>query len=477
MPRASRHRSRRRRPLRRPAAGRRGTFTGWRADPPTRHGSVRGTAALARVYSAGMTSFDSLALATRQLKSDRAKTARFPGLFERKVRRMSTSPLAFLRGAAPLFYTLLHERPELALGPDGEGWLTGDMHLENFGAYRPDPRSFGEPKTKKEKRDQLAVFDLNDFDDAIVGPFRFDVLRLTTSLILAGRELGADGVRVLELCEALLGAYVKAAFGPSRLPDAPKPVRLLVEQVRTRSRKELLDGRTRTLREERSFRRDDPNRYRALSKSIERQVPAAFARYIESLKVADRPEDARALDVLDCALRIAGTGSLGGLRIAVLTRGKGGPGGAWIFDMKEQGDPSAAILVGKPKMDPALRVVAALRANLEHPPRMLGATRLGGASMFVRRLAPQEDKLALHRINRYGDWVPAIHHEDLGALASYLGALLGRAHRRGAKVRPKRPWTSSECASIVDRAIVVAGIHEAMYLAICKIERRLLARG
>jgi uncharacterized protein (DUF2252 family) len=423
-----------------------------------------------------MIPFDPLALAARQLESDREKTARFPGLFERKVRRMSTSPLAFLRGAAPLFYTLLVERPELALGPDGEGWLTGDMHLENFGAYRPDPQSFGEATTKKEKRDRLATFDLNDFDDAIVGPFRFDVLRLTTSLILGGRELGADGVRVLELCDALLGAYVKAAFAPSRLPEAPVPVRSLMEQVRTRSKKKLLDGRTHVERGERRFVRGDPDRYRELPKAIQREVPQAFARYVASLRPADRPEEPGALEVLDCALRVAGTGSLGGLRIAVLVCRKGERDGGWIFDMKEQGDPSAAPLVGQLDMDPALRVVTALRASLAHPPRMLGTTRLGGTSMFVRRLAPQEDKLALHRINRHGDVEPAIHHEDLGPLSSYLGALLGKAHRRGARVRPKKPWNAGERARIVDHAIVIAGIHEAMYLAICKIERGLLAR-
>src|SRR6202041_2803849 len=140
---------------------------------------------------------------------DRQKTAPFRGLFERKLRRMSASPLAFLRGAAPLFYLILAEPPFLAEGPEGEGWLTGDMHLENFGAYRPDPHSFG----KGDDGDRRATFDLNDFDDAIVGPLRFDVLRLTTSLILGGRELGADGVMTLELCDRLLDAYARAAFG------------------------------------------------------------------------------------------------------------------------------------------------------------------------------------------------------------------------------------------------------------------------
>ena len=85
-----------------------------------------------------MLAFDPVLLAKRQLAGDRAKTARFPGLYERKIARMSASPLAFLRGAAPLFYEILSKRPDLARGPAGEGWLTGDLHLENFGAYRPD---------------------------------------------------------------------------------------------------------------------------------------------------------------------------------------------------------------------------------------------------------------------------------------------------------------------------------------------------
>src|SRR5580658_1810095 len=314
-----------------------------------------------------MMPFDPLELAKQQLASDRARTASFPGLFERKLERMSLSPLAFLRGAAPLFYRLLTLRPQLADGPDGEGWLTGDMHLENFGAYRPDPYTFGTAKARREGR---AIFDLNDFDEAIVGPFRLDVLRLTTSLILGGRELGADGVRVLELCDALLEAYAQAAFGRPRMPPPSLPVRALIEQVLARSGKALLAGRTRVDGKERRFLVDQPDgRYRRLPKAIHDEVPRAFARYAASLAEVDRPSDPAALETLDSALRIAGTGSLGSLRVAVLVRGKGGRDGAFIFDMKEQGVPSASVLVGKPSLKPAERVVTAVRACLEHPDR------------------------------------------------------------------------------------------------------------
>lgn len=408
---------------------------------------------------------DPLELARAQLAADRKRTNVFSGLFERKARRMSASPLAFLRGAAPLFYDLLKDRPPLAEGPGDLGWITGDMHLENFGAYRPDPRSFS--RTAKDRGEHRATFDLNDFDEAVVAPLHFDVLRLTTSLILGGRELGADGGDAIALCGELLDAYVGARGGKRALLTPPPPVAKLIRQVETRTRAALLDRRTEAEGKRRRFLRDESDRYRDLPARIRAAVPAAFTRYARELTPADRPDDERAMEVVDAALRIAGTGSLGCLRIAVLVRGKGGRG--MIFDMKEQNQPAAGILVGTPDVAPAARVVAAVKACLDHPPRMLGTTTLGGKSMFVRRLAPQEDKLELTRTTRRGDLVHAIHHDDLAPLAAHLGALLGRAHRRGALRRDAAGWKQKDCETIIKNAITIAGIHEAVYLAYCKL--------
>src|SRR6185312_3446904 len=153
------------------------------------------------------------------------------------------SPLALLRGAAPVFYELIEAHPTLAEGPGGEGWLVGDAHLENFGAYRTGVLAAGEGHEDTTDEDRV-VFDLNDFDEAFVGPWRLDVLRLLTSLILGGRELGVDGARALALVDVLLDAYVETAFGKKKLPAPPPVVERLVARVRTRSRKELLDART-----------------------------------------------------------------------------------------------------------------------------------------------------------------------------------------------------------------------------------------
>jgi uncharacterized protein (DUF2252 family) len=392
---------------------------------------------------------DPLRLARRQVEVDRQRTSRYPHLLGHKAARMTASPLALLRGAAPLFYELLEQHPTLAEGPPGEGWLVGDCHLENFGAFRTGALSTKETRTSRAA--DTVVFDLNDFDDAFIGAWRFDVTRLATSLVLGGREIGLDGRRTLALCDGLLEAYVGAVFHERRTPPAP---RCVTERV------QLLDARTTRTGKGRRFTRGP--RYEAVPARLRAKAERAFAKYLKRLPDAERPPAHAVDEIEDVAFRVAGTGSLGCLRLALLVRGKGGPDGGWIFDMKEEDTPSAAHLVRPPKMPDAERVATAVRACVSRPPRMMGTTKLRGSSMLVRRLAPQEDKL---------DWT-RLQELDLDPLARHLGALLGAAHRRGARRVPRKPWGRDARDLLLAHAISLAGIHEAMYLAYCDLVRR-----
>lgn len=399
---------------------------------------------------------DPALLARRQMEMDRARTARFPHLLARKSARMMASPFALLRGAAPLFYEVLERHPSLSKGPAGKGWLVGDAHLENFGAYRAGVLGVGE--TERIRARETVVFDLNDFDEAVVGPWRFDVLRLLTSLLLAGRESRTDGARSLELCDALLGCYLEAAFDGRRAPPKPEAIARMVEKVQERTREEFLEARTEVVRGKRQFVRGD--RFEELAPKLRSKAERAFGKYAKRMARAYRVPS-EAFEIVDAAFRVAGTGSLGCLRVAVLVSGKGGLDGGWIFDMKSEENASAAKLVAGIDLAPADRVCAAINACLSRPPRMVGSTRLRRASMFVRRLAPQEDKLDLTRL------APA----DLEPLARYLGWLLGHAHRRGATRAPKEAWSEAECAQLLNRAVALAGLHEATYLAYCDLAR------
>jgi uncharacterized protein (DUF2252 family) len=387
-------------------------------------------------------------LALRQLDLDRARTRRYPELLARKLARMSESPLAFLRGAAPLFYEILAAEPELAAGPAGSGWIQGDAHLENFGAYSP-ARHEGELWKKGH-----ASFNLNDFDEATRGAWRWDVLRLATSLLLAGRELGQSGPVVLGLCEKLLDSHAAASGTDVPLPPAPPSVRRMIERVDARSGKKLLEDRTRVDSAGRHFIRGE--RYWDAPQDVAAAVPEALALFAERSAATGGPK-LEQLEILDVAFRIAGTGSLGALRIAALVRGKGSEDGGWLFDLKEQSGSSVDVLSPRSGTGSrAAEVEAAFRACVAGPPRMMGTSVLAGHEVLVRRLTPQEDKLSLRQLDA----------SELGVLAAHLGALLGGAHRLG-RSDAFTPWTESERSQLLERAIRLAGIHEAVYLELC----------
>jgi uncharacterized protein (DUF2252 family) len=99
---------------------------------------------------------------------------RAPELVPIRYGRMLVSPFAFFRGAAAVMAADLAETPRSGF----EVQLCGDAHLENFGAFAaPDRR---------------LVFDVNDFDETLPGPWEWDVKRLAASFAVAGRERGFE---------------------------------------------------------------------------------------------------------------------------------------------------------------------------------------------------------------------------------------------------------------------------------------------
>ena len=406
---------------------------------------------------AGMTvsGLDPYVLARRQLERDRERTRQWPQLLARKQERMRTSPFAFLRGSAPLFYDALAGAPDLRQGPPGRGWIVGDAHVENFGVFRPRTCEHDASGSRRGQPPHV-VFAPNDFDEALVGPLRYDVLRLATSVLLLGRERGIDAAAVLAGAEALLRAHAQQVFARTpRLPAPPPLIASLIAAAAGRKRVAFLAARTGSAGGRRRFVRGE--RYLDVSKRLAEQARAAFARYLAQLSPDDRPaaEQGRVVDV---AFRVAGTGSLGCLRLAVLAAGGGEPDGCWVLEMKEAAPPAAAPLLdglGGREPEANERVVAAARACLRYPPRLLGTTALGGRPMVVRRLAPQEDKLDAAAVD--GDTLPGV--------ASYCGALLGDAHRRGAVELPRRPWTDAHRAALLRAAVGCAALHAAAWLA------------
>src|SRR4051812_23160580 len=97
---------------------------------------------------------------------------RVPELVPIRYGRMLTSPFAFFRGAAAIMAADLASTPSSGM----HAQLCGDAHLSNFGGFASPERDL--------------VFDINDFDETLPGPWEWDVKRLAASVQIAARERG-----------------------------------------------------------------------------------------------------------------------------------------------------------------------------------------------------------------------------------------------------------------------------------------------
>src|SRR5271170_4547377 len=117
-----------------------------------------------------------------------SNTGRQKALIPLRMERMAASPFAFLRGAVAVMAHDLFPTPTIGFNVV----LAGDSHLGNFGLY-------GSPQRE-------VVFDLNDFDETVIGPWEWDLKRLTASVNVAGRENGLSArERRAAVMQAVLG--------------------------------------------------------------------------------------------------------------------------------------------------------------------------------------------------------------------------------------------------------------------------------
>ena len=117
---------------------------------------------------------------------------REPDLVPVRHGRMMVSPFTFYRGAAKIMAADLKDTPRAGLTVQ----LCGDAHLSNFGVYASPARDL--------------VFDLNDFDETLPGPFEYDVARLAASFTIAARNNGFSKTDARDTTRASVTAYREA---------------------------------------------------------------------------------------------------------------------------------------------------------------------------------------------------------------------------------------------------------------------------
>jgi uncharacterized protein (DUF2252 family) len=127
-------------------------------------------------------------------------TTREPDLVPVRHGRMMVSPFTFYRGAAKIMAADLKDTPVAGL----ETQLCGDAHLSNFGVFASPER--------------VLLFDLNDFDETLPGPFEWDVKRMAASFTIAARNNGFSPVDTRAATLASVTAYREAMASFAQMP-------------------------------------------------------------------------------------------------------------------------------------------------------------------------------------------------------------------------------------------------------------------
>ena len=125
---------------------------------------------------------------------------REPDLVPVRHGRMMVSPFTFYRGAARIMAADLAGTPVAGLSAQ----LCGDAHLSNFGVFASPERRL--------------LFDLNDFDETLPGPFEYDVKRMAASFVIAGRNNGFARADARAAALASVTAYREAVAGFAQMP-------------------------------------------------------------------------------------------------------------------------------------------------------------------------------------------------------------------------------------------------------------------
>ncbi len=348
-----------------------------------------------------------------------------PAAFRVKYRKMAMDPFAFYRGTACLFYADVTSGP--TLGDDdwvdersGRIWIHGDLHAENFGTYM--------------NSDGRLVFDVNDFDEAYIGHFTWDLQRFAASLALMGwrKALPEEDVRglvgrylhgYLDQVDRYLGDDSDDDFA-LRLDNAEGPILALLEQARLKRRVQLLDPLTSTETGVRMFR--ESGKVRRLGDEERRAVEEAFQRYLETIPRSKKIDRDLFYDVRDVVgVTGFGIGSAGLPAYNVLVEGfNQSLDNDVVLSMKQANVPAVSRFVDRSSVEGYFgneghRTVVSQRALQAHTDQLLGHTEIDGAGYVVSELSPYEIDL---------DWGELNEPDEMAAVVEQLGRATAKVH-------------------------------------------------
>ncbi|MGJ7907533.1 DUF2252 domain-containing protein [Actinopolyspora sp. H202] len=343
-----------------------------------------------------------------------------PAAFRTKFRKMAASPFAFYRGTACLFYSdVARLKDPWADERTSRVWIQGDLHAENFGTYMDG--------------EGVLIFDVNDFDEAYLGHFTWDLQRFAASIALLGWSKALPDEDISEFIRRATRSYIEqvrnfvageddAAFSLN-LGTTDGPIQQVLQQARLRSRGGLLDRETETEGYDRKFRNGVG--VRRLGEDEYQRVIEAFQRYLTTIPQDKKMRDI-AYEVKDVVGRSGfGIGSAGLPAYSVLIEGENEALENDLILSMKQGNVAAPAAVVPDEgirnyfLHHGQRTAMSQRALQAHADALLGYTEIDGTGYVVSEVSPYVSDL---------DWGELTEPDDIRPVVDYLGRAIAKIH-------------------------------------------------
>ena len=344
-----------------------------------------------------------------------------PDAFRQKFRKMAADPFAFYRGSACLFYADMEgEDDRWANDRTSRIWIQGDLHAENFGTYMNGAGVF--------------VFDVNDFDEAYLGHFTWDIKRMVASVALLAWMKAISDADIASMIETYVRAYMQQVryFVESdrdheyslRLDTTDGEIHELLLETRLNTRVNLLDKMT--LVDEGFQRRFRGGAgVRELGDAERAKVQTAYEAYLETIPETKRFRSLT-YEVKDIVGRKGfGIGSAGLPAYNVLVEG---PTQALendvVLSMKQGNVAAPSRIVHDEHIERYFkhhghRTAVSQRALQAHADPWLGYTEMDGVGFVVSELSPYVEDL---------DWSDLTEPEEMAPMLAYLGRATAKVH-------------------------------------------------
>jgi uncharacterized protein (DUF2252 family) len=343
-----------------------------------------------------------------------------PGAWRGKFRKMAETAFAFYRGSASLFYAdVSHDVDPFLNEKTSRVWIQGDMHAENFGTYMNGKG--------------VLIFDVNDFDEAYVAPFNWDVKRFCASLALIGYQKALSDVEINQMVAAGARAYAQqvARFAAGendksyalQLDNTEGALKQVLFNARLKTRVGLLDFETDIVDGDRRFKN---NKFISPVDAVMRKkVEAALEEYY--LTIPNRKRRSKmTYEIKDIALRRGlGIGSAGLKIYSILLEGETQAlENDLILSMKIAQPSAASKYVNDPEaaqyfVNEGHRTAVSQRALQANADPFLGYSTLDGNAMFVTEISPYTSDL---------EWDDINDMDDILAVVEGLGKCIAKIH-------------------------------------------------